>query len=89
MSPVNAATGTLAGVVAVLAATLGVDDRGLDATTPLFGSMPELDSLGVVELAVALENHFGITVDDEDLTGELFESVGSLAAFVDTQLGRA
>ena len=55
----------------------------LDESTPLFGNIPELDSLGVIELAVALESHFDITIDDEDFTSDIFETVGSLGAFVD------
>ena len=44
---------TLEGVKAVIVKTLGIEDRAdtLDASTPLFGSMPELDSFAVVELA--------------------------------------
>lgn len=91
MSSMDTATSTLEGVVAVLARTLGIEDRAasLDAETPLFGSMPELDSLAVVELAVALEDRFDIVIDDDDFTGEVFESVGSLVAFVDGQRGPA
>jgi acyl carrier protein len=71
-------------VIDVLARTLGIEDRAavLDAETPLFGSMPELDSLAVVELAAALEDRFDIVIDDEDVTGDVFETVGSLASFV-------
>jgi acyl carrier protein len=79
---------TIDGVIDVLARTLGLEERAasLDAETQLFGSMPELDSLAVVELAAALEDRFDIVIDDEDFTGEVFESVGSLTAFVDDQL---
>ena len=71
-------------VIEVLVTTLGIEDQavGLDASTPLFGELPELDSLGVVELIAALEDRFDIQVDDEDITGDVFETVGSLAAFV-------
>lgn len=74
----------VATVIEVLVSTLGIDDRasGLDASTPLFGELPELDSLGVVELIAALEDRFDIQVDDEDITGDVFETVGSLALFV-------
>ncbi len=60
--------------------------RQLDASTPLFGELPELDSLAVVELAAALENRFDIEIDDEEFTGEVFATVGSLADFVAGQL---
>ena len=75
---------TVEEVVDVVVTTLGIDDRAgsFDASTPLFGELPELDSLGVVELAVALENRFGIEIGDEDFTGEVFETVGTLAEFV-------
>ena len=79
------ATGSLAEVAEVLVATLGIEDRAssLDASTPLFGEMPELDSLAVLELVAALEDRFGIVVEDEEFGGEIFETLGSLAAFVD------
>ncbi len=75
---------TLAGVVEVLARTLGIEDRAATLTrdTGLFGELPELDSLGVVELAAALEGRFDIEIEDEDFTGEVFETVGSLTDFV-------
>lgn len=75
---------TLDGVMAVLIKTLGIQDRAaeIDASTPLFGTMPELDSLAVVELAASLEEEFGFEIDDDDFTGEVFETVGSLVEFV-------
>jgi acyl carrier protein len=71
-------------VIEVLVSTLGIEDQAstLNASTPLFGELPELDSLGVVELAAALEERFDIEIADEDVTGEVFETVGSLADFV-------
>ena len=76
---------TLDGVKAVIIKTLGIEDRAntLDASTALFGSIPELDSLAVVRLATSLEEHFGFQIDDNDFTGEVFETVGTLAAFVE------
>ena len=76
---------TLERVKAVIVETLGIEDRAdrLDASTPLFGTMPELDSMAVVELAVSLEETFGFEVDDEEFTGEVFETIGSLTAFVE------
>lgn len=76
---------TLDRVKAVLVKTLGIQDRAdsIDESTPLFGSMPELDSFAVVELAASLEDEFGFEIDDEDFTGDAFETLGSLAQFVD------
>lgn len=74
-------------VVDVVVTTLGIEEQAasFDASTPLFGELPELDSLGVVELAVALETRFGIEIGDDDFTGELFETIGSLTDFVAEQ----
>ena len=80
-------TTTLQDVKAVLVEILGIEDRAetLDASTPLLGSLPELDSMAVLELVVALEQRFGITIDDDEITAEVFETVGTLAVFVDGQ----
>lgn len=87
-NPVEQRTDVTAEVKAVLVETLGVEDRAatIDASTPLLGSLPELDSMAVLELVAALEQRFGITVDDDDVTAEVFETLGSLAAFVAEKL---
>jgi acyl carrier protein len=71
-------------VRALVAETLGIEDRigSMDASTPLLGELPELDSLAVVELATAIENKFGFEIDDADFTAEVFETLGTLTAFV-------
>jgi acyl carrier protein len=87
-TPVEAPTqAPVADVVDVLVHVLEIEDRRdtIDAGTPLLGELPELDSLAVVELAVALEERFGIVIDDEDFTGEIFDTVGTLAAFVEAK----
>lgn len=80
----DAVQAVLPDVVAVLTSTLAIEDRAAAMTTatPLFGELPELDSLGVVELAAALEERFGFEISDDDFTGDVFETVGTLAAFV-------
>ena len=75
-------------VKAVVVTTLGVEDRAdsIVASTPLLGSLPELDSMAVLELVVALETRFDIVVDDDEVTAEVFETLGSLTAFVEGKL---
>jgi acyl carrier protein len=72
----------------VLISALGVRDnaRSLGPSTPLLGSLPELDSMGVLQLVHALEEHFQITIDEEDITEELFETLGTVANFIDAKL---
>jgi acyl carrier protein len=61
---------------------LGPAGQALEADSPLLGSLPELDSMAVVTLIGALEEHFGIMVDDDDISASTFATLGSLAAFV-------
>jgi len=61
---------------------LGEAGQALEADSPLLGSLPELDSMAVVTLIGALEEHFGIAIDDDDISASTFETLGSLAAFV-------
>ena len=62
--------------------SLGDAGRALDAGSPLLGAIPELDSMAVINLITALEEHFGITVEDDEISADTFETLGSLAAFV-------
>jgi acyl carrier protein len=42
-----------------------------------------IDSLGVLDLVSFIESEFKITVDDEDLTPDNFQTIGRITAFVD------
>jgi acyl carrier protein len=72
----------------LLVSVLGIEDRAatIHADTPLLGNVPELDSMAVLELVAALEQRFHVTVDDDEVTAEAFETLGSLAALVDAKL---
>jgi acyl carrier protein len=72
------------GIADLLAEILGIEERrhALTADTELFGALPELDSLSVLELATALEERYDVVIEDEDFTGEVFATIGSLAEFV-------
>lgn len=55
---------------------------GFTRDTHLLGAIPELDSMAVVSLITAFEDQLGITIDDEDIGGDTFATVGSLVDFV-------
>lgn len=48
-----------------------------------------VDSMGVLDLVSFLEAEYHITIDDEDLVPEHFQTIGRLADFVHAKLGRA
>ena len=65
---------------------LGTRAAAMNASTPLLGAIPELDSMAVVSLITALEEQFGITVEDDEIGADTFETLGSLASFVEQKL---
>lgn len=75
-------------VKTIISETLQLGGRGLsmDSSTPLLGAIPELDSMAVVNLITALEEHFGFMVDDDEIGSAAFATVGSLCAFVERKL---
>ena len=75
-------------VVAVLDTVLNLKGRtaGFTASTPLLGHVPELDSMAVVSLLTGLEERFGFTIEDDEVDGSTFSTVGALTAFVTAKL---
>ena len=72
----------------LLRQALEIGDRAdkLTADTPLMGHFPELNSLTVVNLITAIEEQTGTPVDDDEISEDLFQTFGSLVAFVRTKL---
>jgi len=72
----------------ILAEVLQLADQGasLDENSALLGALPEFDSMAVVLVIAALEEQFDFDVDDDEIDAEVFESVGSLIAFVEQKL---
>jgi len=77
-------------VLALLDDTLGLAGRSasFDDETPLLGAVPELDSMAVVGVIAALEEHFCFHLADDDIDGSTFETVGTLTRFVATKLAK-
>ncbi len=75
---------------AILRDVLGLDPAraaAIDEDTPLFGAMPELDSMAVAGLLTEIEDHLHILIEDDEVDGAMLESFGSLAAFVRAKRG--
>lgn len=66
---------------------LGARADGFSAGTPLLGSLPELDSMAVLTVLTAIEERFGFTVEDDDISADTFMTVGSLCNYVEQKLG--
>ncbi len=72
----------------ILGDTLSLGSRAsaFTADTRLLGELPEFDSMAVVNVLTAIEDDFGVTIDDGDLNAEVFETVGTLSEFVSRKL---
>lgn len=75
-------------VLAVLDDVLSLNGRAkcFALSQPLLGAVPELDSIAVIGILNSLEDQFGFVVEDDEIDGSIFETVGSLVAFVERKL---
>ena len=66
--------------------TLALEDTTpdeIDTDAPLFGDGLGLDSIDALEIAMVLEERYGVTLDDDpEANQQIFESVRTLTAFV-------
>ncbi|WMS86210.1 acyl carrier protein [Pleionea litopenaei] len=62
--------------------SLSISPDDLNDDTPLLGNFPEFDSMAIVSVITSLEETFEFTAEDDDLTAEVFETIGSLVDFV-------
>ena len=71
-------------ILAILDEVLSLKGRSatFSEQTVLLGALPELDSMAVLALISALEDRFGIAVNDDEIDGATFATVGSLVEYV-------
>ena len=76
-------------VLAILDEVLSLNGRAasFELDTALLGAVPELDSMAVVGVIIMLEERFGFIVEDDEIDGTAFATVGSLVEFVEGKLG--
>jgi len=68
----------------VLADVLGLDPAKVarfDESTPLFGALPEFDSMAVAGLLTELEERLGILIEDHEVDADMMETFGALLTF--------
>ncbi len=68
-------------IIGRLKLEMGTDE--IDDADPLFGEGLGLDSIDALELVLALEQKYGIKVEDEEVGKRIFASIDALAAYVD------
>ncbi len=76
-------------VRAVLKDVLALSDSrvaAFDDDTPLFGALPELDSMAVAGVLTEIEDRLGILIEDDDVDGEMLETFGALRRFAQAKV---
>ena len=69
---------------AVLVDVLGLPEaqvRNFDESSPLFGALPEFDSMAVAGLLTELEERLGILIEDHEVDADMMETFGALLSF--------
>lgn len=76
------------GIVGLIGEVLQLDGAAvkLQQESPLLGAIPEFDSMAVVTLLTAIEEEYGIMIDDDEVDADIFETVGSLVQFVEQKI---
>lgn len=72
----------------ILRSTLQLGSRAdsLTADSPLLGAIPELDSMALVAVLTAIEDRYGVSIDDDEVSVEIFATVGSLSEFIEGKI---
>jgi acyl carrier protein len=81
---------TVESVRSLLKSALQLGDRAdrLTAESPLLGAIAEFDSMAVVSIIAMMEEQYGISVDDDEISADTFSTVGSLARFLAEKIGQ-
>jgi acyl carrier protein len=73
---------------ALIGEVLQISDRmdKLGENDVLLGGIPEFDSMAVVSLLTVIEDNYGIMIDDDEVSADNFETIGSLLQFVNSKV---
>jgi acyl carrier protein len=71
-------------IKSILKDSLQLGDRAdsLEASSPLLGAIPEFDSMAVVTVLTMVEDEYGVQIDDDEVSADIFATVGTLSDFV-------
>ena len=77
-------------VLEILETELALNGRaaGFTADTPLLGALPELDSMAVIGLINAMQERFGFYIEEDEIDGSAFATVGAMVGFIENKLAQ-
>jgi len=72
----------------LLKETLQLDEvESWDEDTEILGAIPEFDSMAIVTVLTMVEDNYGIMIEDDEVSAEVFETLGSLVGFISEKVG--
>jgi acyl carrier protein len=54
--------------------------------TEILGAIAEFDSMAIVTVLTAVEENYGIMIEDDEVSAEVFETLGSLVEFIEQKV---
>lgn len=76
--------------VAIVRSCLQLDEQlELTEDTYLMGNFAEFNSLTITTMIVEIEDRLGCDIDDDEISGEIFETIGTLAEFIQEKMSEA
>ena len=75
-------------IINIVRDVLVLGDRADDfnESTALMGDIPEFDSMSVVAIITALEDEYDCVFEDDEITADVFRTIGSLTQLVESKL---
>ncbi|SER12337.1 Phosphopantetheine attachment site [Nitrosomonas sp. Nm51] len=75
-------------IINIVRDVLVLGDRAdkFNTTTALMGDIPEFDSMSVVAIITALEDEYDCVFEDDEITADVFKTIGSLTQLVESKL---
>ena len=55
-------------------------------STELLGVIPELDSMAVLGVLTQIQEDFGVPIEDDEVSADIFQTFGDLKRFVEAKL---
>ena len=72
----------------ILKSALQLEDvDSWDESTEMLGAIPEFDSMAIVTMLTMIEENYGIMIEDDEVSAEVFETLGSLMSFISEKIG--
>lgn len=71
----------------LLQETLQLDEvESWDSETEILGSIAEFDSMAIVTVLTMVEENYGIMIEDDEVSADVFETLGSLVDFINEKV---